>query len=138
VLFGLVLAACGSPHSTTSAGTTTTAAAQDTPVTTVPGGTYVPYNKYKNARLDVGLDGPCTQNAKGVWVVKGIAHNPAPTAPTGFAIVIDFVHDPGGTVLETQIVQVPPVQPKQTVPWQASWAYSGSGVSCVIRQAQVT
>jgi hypothetical protein len=41
-------------------------------------------------------------------------------------------------VLDTQIVNVPPVLPKHTVSWRASWHYSGTRVSCVVRQAQVT
>jgi hypothetical protein len=98
----------------------------------------VPYNISNNARLDVSLDGPCTQNAKGSWVLKGKVINPAPVSPIGFSIVIDFVHEPGSTVLDTQIVNVPPVPAKKTVGWEASWHYSGNNVSCVVRQAEVT
>jgi hypothetical protein len=97
----------------------------------------VPYNKYKNARLDVALGGPCTKNAGGAWVLKGTIHNPDPTNATAFSIVVDFVHEPGSTVLNTVIVNVPKVSPNKTVPWQASWIYSPSGLSCVVRQAQV-
>jgi hypothetical protein len=136
----LVLAACASPHSTTSAGTSSTtsirgAAHASTPV---PGATEVPYNKYKNARLDVSVLGACTRQANGAWILRGTVINPDPVNPTGFSIVVDFVHEPGGTVLDTVIVRVPPVEPKNTATWHASWSYAGSGLTCLVRQAQVT
>jgi hypothetical protein len=134
----MVLTGCGSPHGVPSAAPSTTSTSASSATTTVPGASNLPYNKYKNARLDVTIDGPCTQQAGGAWVLKGTVHNPAPTAPTGFSIAVDYVHAPGGTVLDTQVVEVPPVGPGKTAPWQSSWTYSGSGVTCLVRQAQVT
>ena len=135
--FAVLLAACGGSPSTPSA-TKTTSKATTTTSTTVPGAKLVPYNKYKNARLDVTLDGACTQNSQDDWVLKGMLINPDPKNITSFSIVVDYVHEPGSTVLNTVIVNVPKVAPKKTVPWQSSWEYSGKSVSCVVRQAQVT
>jgi hypothetical protein len=118
--------------------TTSSTIATSTTSVSVPGAKSVPYNKYKNARLDVSIDGPCTHKADGSWLLTGRVINPDPVNPTGFSIVIDFVHTPGNTVLDTQIVTVPPVTPRHTVSWRASWHYAGGGVSCVVRQAQVT
>jgi hypothetical protein len=125
-------------HTTHTAGQTAGQTAGTSTTTSVPGAKSVPYNKYKNARLDVSLDAPCTHEADGSWVLKGTVINPDPVNPTGFSIVVDFVHVPGDTVLDTQIVTVPPVRPRHTVAWQASWHFAGTGVSCVVRQAQVT
>jgi hypothetical protein len=136
----LVVAACASPHVSTSAGTSSTSPAHGMThtSTTVPGATEVPYNKYKNARLDVSVLAACTRQANGTWILRGTVINPDPVNPTGFSIVVDFVHEPGGTVLNTVIVRISPVEPKNTVTWHASWLYAGSGLACFVRQAQVT
>jgi hypothetical protein len=89
----------------------------------------------RNAHSDVSLSGACTQNSAGTGVLKGTIVNRAAES-TGFQPVADFVHEPGSTVLDTQIVNVHPVTPSKTGPWQASWTYSGKEVSYVVRQAQ--
>jgi hypothetical protein len=133
------LAACGSTHPTAAPAKSTASTVKNVSATatTVPGATKVPFNYYNNAHLDITQNRPCTHAPEGSWVLKGTVINPAP-APTGFSIVVDFVHEPGSTVLDTQIVNVPPVVPKHTVSWTASWKYSGGSVSCVVRQAEVT
>jgi hypothetical protein len=132
----VLLAACTNGNKSPEATATTSKAAPGA-TTSVPGGTQVPYDKNKNAHFDVNTDGPCRHEADGTWVLKGTVVNPN-AAPTGFSVVVDFVQVPGDTVLDTQIVTVPPVTPKQTVHWQASWKYAGSQVSCVVRQSQTT
>jgi len=131
----VALAACGSsPTKAATKATTTTTTGATT--TTVPGANLTPtFNPLRNAHQDVTPLGACTQNQAGTWVQKGTVVNPQ-SAKTGFEIVVDFVTQPGSTVLDTQIVQVPPVAPKKTVTWQASWTYSGEHVACVIRQSQ--
>jgi len=135
-----LLVACGSPHPTASSGQANPSIPKGSPATTttVSAAVVVPFNKYKNARLDVSLDGPCTNEPRGTWVLKGMVINPDPVNPTGFSIVVDFVRSPGGTVLDTQVVIVPPVAPKHTVSWKASWRYDGGGIACLVRQAEVS
>jgi hypothetical protein len=133
----LVLAACSSPtHPKSSkASTTTTVVKKTKGSTTVPGALQVPFNPAKNARSDVIVQGGCTHDAKGDWVLNGIVQNPK-HAPTGFSIVVDFVKLPGDTVLDTKIIKVKPVAYRQTAHWTASWTSSRKSLACVIRQAE--
>jgi hypothetical protein len=133
----VVLAACGGSHPSPATDKTTTTTTSKSTATTVPGANLSPtFDPLRNAHKDVALLGACTQNSSGAWVLKGTIVNPGPKS-IGFQIVVDFVTQPGSTVLDTQIVNVPPVRPAKTVPWQASWTYSGKNVACVVRQAQV-
>jgi len=132
-LLGVVSAGCssgGAPaaKSPSSNSTTTTSA-------TSSGQTTIPYDASKNARADVTVSGPCLHEPNTDWVLHGtVANRTAKT--TGFTIVVDFVTQPGNTVLDTQVVKVDSVAPHQSSTWGAAWPNSAASVACVIRQAQ--
>jgi len=63
--------------------------------------------------------------------------NSATKAKT-FQIVVDFVTEPGSTVLSSTVVNLPGVGPKATTPWSATGARGQSHVACVVRQAQAS
>ena len=135
VTLTLGLAACSNGNGPAKS-TATTAAPNSSSTTTVPGDTPAPFNKAKNAHDEVKTTGPCTQTG-GAWVLKGTVTNTT-SASTGYSIVVDYVQVPGNTVLDTEIVKVASVAPKQTVPWQSSWTYANNDVTCVVRQSQRT
>jgi hypothetical protein len=135
-MLGLLLAACSSsPPPATSTATTVPRGAGGT--TMLPGATPAPFHQAKNAHADVKVTGPCTHTSDGSWVLNGTVTN-ASSDPTGYTIVVDYVQIPGNTVFDTQIVTVPPVDPKHTVPWSASWKYANNDVTCVVRQSQTS
>jgi hypothetical protein len=121
----LVMAGCSS-GSTPGAVTTTSI--------TVPGQTTIPYSPAKNARTDVVLQTPCTQDATGAWVATGTVRNSA-TIPRAYSIVVDFVNS-GATVQDTQIVKVATVASGAQASWSTAGAQGRSGIACVIRQVQ--
>jgi hypothetical protein len=129
----LLLAACSS-HSTpglASPTSTTNATATTTSTTTA---TTIPFVAAKNARQDVSTTGACTQ-VGGNWVLKGVVRNSATTART-YQIVVDFVTQPGDTVLDTQIVTTASVKPAAGLTWSAKSTPGLTNVACVIRQVQ--
>jgi hypothetical protein len=134
VTLGLLLAACSS--SPPAAKSTATTVKRGTS-TTLPGATPAPFNKAKNAHAEVKVLGACSHTSDGSWVLKGTVTNPS-SNPTGYSIVVDYIQIPGNTVFDTQIVTVPPVDPKQTADWTASWKYAHNDVTCVVRQSQTT
>jgi len=100
-----------------------------------PGAT-VPFELAHNARSAVRTTG-CAPSG-GAWVLTGTVKN-ATAKATGFQIVVDFVTQPGGTVLATRVVNVAPVSVGATARWTASGAQGHTaGVGCIVRQAQTT
>ena len=99
-----------------------------------PGGT-VPFNLADNARADVKTQ-PCTQ-VNGAWVLNGTVRNTAAKSRS-FQIVVDFLTEPGSTILGTTVVNVPSVNPGTTANWSATGARGKSPVGCVVRLAQAT
>ncbi len=121
---GLVLVGCSSSPAK--------AAKKDVQVT--PGAT-VPFSLSHNARSAVKTVSCAEQS--GAWVVAGTVRNPTSKA-TPFQIVVDFVTQPGGTVLSTTVVNVPSVHPGATATWTATGARGDGDVACIVRQAQST
>jgi hypothetical protein len=132
----VLLAGCSSspPGATSGPGTGVT-----TPVVTrvsaITPGEAVPFTLADNARSEVTTEG-CTQSS-GTWVLEGTVRNPSTKAKT-FQIVVDFVTNPGSTVLSSVEVSLPRVGPKATAPWSATGARGRSHVACVVRQAQAS
>jgi hypothetical protein len=126
----MLLAGCSSSHGPTSSGSATGVA---TRVSSIAPGQAVPFILADNARSEV-TTGVCTQSS-GTWVLKGTVRNSATKAKT-FQIVVDFVTEPGSTVLSSVEVNLPRVGPKATAPWSARGARGRSHVACVVRQAQ--
>ena len=134
----LFLAACSSngspsPASTSASSsvavpTSTRVAASATVATTIP------FVMARNARGDVTTTGSCHE-ANGVWVLGGVVKNSATTART-YQIVVDFVTQPGDTVLDTKIVTTPSVNPGAIRVWSATSTPGLTHVACVIRQVQ--
>ncbi len=145
----LPLAGCStSPNSTQSGagvpkGTTTTTkvlpAPKGTTTTTtttkvLPGVTTIPFSLAKNARHDVATSGPCTLTGTS-WILSGTVRNSSRSA-RNYQIVVDFVTQPGFTVLDTKIVTTAVVQPGASLPWDATGAAGKKNVACVVRQVQ--
>jgi hypothetical protein len=136
-LCGLTFASCSNngtpPKNATSTGTEShTKSVSGTSTTSTTG---IPYSASKNARSDVTTNGTCIHEPNNSWVLYGSVVNPTDNT-TGFTIVVDFVTQPGNTVLDTQIVNVPPVAPHKSTTWGAAWVNPNTAVGCVIRQAQ--
>lgn len=138
----LALAGCSSspsaspPTTTTKASTATTKPGTKTSVvTTVPASTTtIPYVPAKNARKDVTTTGSCVEFG-GLWVLNGEIKNSASVART-YQIVVDYVTDPGDTVLNTQILNTKSVKPGASLAWVTKSEPGLTHVSCVIRQVQ--
>lgn len=127
------LAGCSSNNTPSAATTSTTAKSSTTTTNYVPGTTTIPYIPALNARQDVSTTG-CNQ-VDGSWVLDGSVTNSASKTRT-FQIVVDFVTQPGDTVLDTQIVYVRNLAPKATKTWSATGAAGKTSVGCFIRQVQ--
>ena len=124
----------GSGSTTTTSGSghgSTTTTPHGT--TTVPVATTIPYNPALNARTDVTTSG-CTP-VLGAWELKGTVKNSASKTRT-YQIVVDWITQPGDTVLDTKIVNVPNVASGQSVPWNATGASGDKNLACVVRQVQ--
>ncbi len=132
----MLLAGCSSSHGPTSSGSATGAT---TPVVTrvsaIAPGEAVPFTLADNARSEVKT-GTCAQSS-GTWVLTGTVRNSTTKAKT-FQIVVDFVTEPGSTVLGSDEVTLPKVGPRATAPWSATGARGRSHVACVVRQAQAS
>jgi hypothetical protein len=128
----VLLAGCSSNGSAGSVTTTSTA-----PTTTgVPSptvATTIPFSIAKNARQDV-TSGVCNE-VGGMWVLAGMVKNSAKVART-YQIVVDFVTQPGDTVLDTTIVTTASVKPGASLAWSTKSAPGLPQVACVIRQVQ--
>jgi hypothetical protein len=101
--------------------------------TSVTTATTIPFVVAKNARQDV-TTGTCTE-VGGDWVLNGVVKNSATTART-YQIVVDFVDQPGDTVLDTRIVTTASVKPAASLTWSAKSTPGLKNVACVIRQVQ--
>ena len=132
-LLGVVGAGCSSGGSPTAKNSPSTTTSTSSPA--AGDQTTIPYSASKNARADVTISGPCLHEPNTDWVIHGTVDNRT-TKATGFTIVVDFVSQPGNTVLDTQIVRVPTVAVHQSSPWGAAWPNAAVNVACVIRQAQ--
>ena len=99
-----------------------------------PGAT-VPFNLAHNVRSAVTTTG-CTQNA-GTWVLTGTVKNTTHRS-TAYQIVVDFVTQPGGTVISTSLVNVPTVGASKSATWSATGARGHKHVACIVRQAQTS
>jgi hypothetical protein len=102
--------------------------------TTVSIGTTIPFSMAKNARQDVTTSGPCAA-VGGIWVLSGTVKNSAKTART-YQIVVDFVTQPGNTVLDTKIINTTSVGSGASLAWSAKSVPGLTHVACVIRQVQ--
>ena len=71
----------------------------------------------------------------GLWVLNGEIKNSASVART-YQIVVDYVTDPGDTVLDTQILNTKSVKPGASLAWVTKSEPGLTHVSCVIRQVQ--
>ena len=132
VALPLLLGACssgGAASSRLGAGSASTTVAGGS---TVP--TSIPFSTAKNARQDVTTTGACTQ-VKGVWVLEGTVTNSAKKARR-YQIVVDFVSQPGDTVLYTKVINTDLVRPKASLVWSARSIPGLAQVACVIRQVQ--
>jgi hypothetical protein len=135
------LAGCSSNNSPTAASTSTTTTVKSTtgttgphgPATSIPGATTIPYNPALNARTDVTTLG-CTP-VLGAWELKGTVKNSA-AKTRSYQIVVDWITQPGDTVLDTKIVTVSNVAPGASEPWNATGAAGQKNLACVVRQVQ--
>ena len=93
-----------------------------------------PVQHGQNARQDV-TTGSCAEK-DGAWVRPGVVKNSAKAARTD-QIVVDFVSQPGHTVLDTTIVDTVSVKPGKSLAWSAKSTPGLTRVACVIRQVQV-
>ncbi len=134
-LLGVVGAGCGGPHRGEGTGTNNSNATTTSASSTDSKGTEIPYVASRNARFDVTTSGACLHEPNNSWALYGTVVNPT-SKKTGFTIVVDFVTQPGDTVLDTQIVKVRPVSPHKTATWGAAWVSPAAAVGCVIRQAE--
>lgn len=125
VLLG-ALSACSSPAATSSPPARSKA---------VSPGSSVPLDLARNARADVSA-ASCAMTG-GHWVFDGTVHN-ATDRSASFQIVVDFVSQPGSTVLSTSVVDVPDVAAHATKAWSATGAAGRTAVACLVRQAQTT
>ncbi len=124
----LALASCSSGSGSSTSGTKP--ATTTTPATA----TTIPFDLSKNARQDVSTTGACA-HAGSTWVLSGRVRNSSTTARP-YQIVVDFVSQPGDTVLDTRIVQTATVAPGATADWSATSTPGLAGVACLVRQVQ--
>lgn len=96
--------------------------------------TTIPFSLAKNARHDVTTNRPCVET-DGRWVLNGTITNFGKMLRT-YQIVVDFVSQPGDTVLDTKIVTTPSVDPGAKLAWSATSTSGLTGAACVIRQVQ--
>ena len=93
-----------------------------------------PYNASRNARGDV-TSGHCTGNKTAGYVLQGMVRNSATSSRT-YSIAVDFITNPGDTVMATRIVNVGPLVPNKSANWSTPAAGQGhANLNCVIRQA---
>jgi hypothetical protein len=86
-----------------------------------------------NARKNVVAVG-CAQDGQRGWRMSGTATNTSSSTLT-YSIVVDFVTARGDTVVDTKVLRVGPVLPRETTRWSTTGAAGRSQVVCVIRQA---
>jgi hypothetical protein len=86
-----------------------------------------------NARYDV-TEGACI-SVNDHWSFSGTVHNGS-RFHRRYELVIDYISQPGDTVLDTKVVHIAHVNPHQTVHWRAVGAPGEPKVACVLRFAQ--
>lgn len=126
--FSVLLTSCSS-----SSTPSTTTSPHHTGTSVVSPGVTVPFDLDHNARADLRLQ-PCAE-VSGQWVLVGTVINSSSTSKS-FQMVVDFVTQPGNTVLSTTVVEVANVAPHATAHWSAKGAPEKSDVACIVRQAQ--
>ena len=91
------------------------------------------YNVSHNARQDV-VAGKCTGDKSTGYVLHGMARN-STASPRTYSIVVDFVTNPGDTVMATRVLNVGPVASQNSANWSTPAAGQGqANLTCVIRQ----
>lgn len=70
-----------------------------------------------------------------MWALNGMVRNSTKAART-YQIVVDFVTQPGDTVLDTKIVTTTSVRPGASLAWSTRSVTGLTHVACVIRQVQ--
>jgi hypothetical protein len=139
LVFTVALIGCtgGGSHSASSETTTTTSRAGPASIapTTTSTSVVVPdYDPAKNVRRDVN-PGACVDGGDKGWSFDGTVTNSA-AGSRGYSIVVDFITNPGDTVMATRVVTVPAVAPQATQNWNVSGAVPGQkDLNCVVRQA---
>jgi hypothetical protein len=139
----LLFAACSSNTPSASSTTTSTMAGRSTTTTfkshastTVPPTTTtIPFNFKYNARSDVATTGciPVLGSWKLTGTIKSSFHN-----TRNYQIVVDYVTQPGDTVLDTKVVHVPNVAAGASANWSAVGAPGQKSPGCVIRDVDAT
>jgi hypothetical protein len=135
---GVVLTGCGGGKSQATP-TTQSVPASTTPTLPAPATTVsVPtYDPAKNARRDVAA-GACVDGGNQGWSLSGTVTNSS-SSKHGYSIVVDFITVPGDTVVATELVTVPPLEPKASTHWSSGGAAPGvKNLTCVIRQSLST
>jgi hypothetical protein len=67
--------------------------------------------------------------------LNGTVRNSATSSRT-YSIVVDFITNPGDTVMATRIVKVGPLAPRKSANWSTPASGHGhANLNCVIRQA---
>jgi hypothetical protein len=136
-LSAVALSSCDSGPSQKAANATTATSILNPNFTATTGAKTVPYSPTRNARADVTTGAICSKGQSNAWVLDGHVNNPSHQIQT-FTIVVDFVDQPGNTVLDTQIVHVPSVEPNKNVAWSATWKDAGAALACIVRQVQAS
>jgi hypothetical protein len=121
-LVGLLATSGGSPANHPTSGPSTTITR-----------TTLTFHHNLNARYDV-TQGACV-SVNGHWSFSGTVHNNS-RLHRRYELVIDFISQPGDTVLDTKIVNIAHVNPRQVVRWRATGAPGQPKVACVLRFAQ--
>lgn len=130
----LLLAGCSANTTSSSTSATRSTSGPTTTTRSLPGVTTIPYSPAKNARRDVTTSGPCRMTGTS-WEFAGSVTNSSSSARS-YQIVVDFVTQPGDTVLDTTIVTTASVRPGGSLPWTTTGAAGQKDVACVIRQVQ--
>jgi hypothetical protein len=130
----IALGGCGSGSSGSNSASKSATGSNGSPNGTTTSVSVPPYTASRNARAEV-TSGRCTGNKTAGWVLRGIVLNSAKSSRT-YAIVVDFITQPGDRVMATRIVKVGPLAPHKSANWSTPAAGQGdANLNCVIRQA---
>jgi hypothetical protein len=131
----LLFAACSSstPPQAADTGSTGSTGGHATSTTGAPGTTSTTFNLKYNARQETTTTG-CTQ-VSGGWKLTGTVNNTFANT-RNFQIIVDYVKNPGFTVLDTQVAKVNGVAPGKSANWSTTGAAGQSHLLCVIRTSQ--
>ncbi len=139
----LLFAACSSNTPSASTSTTSTPSSTSTTshtsahesTTSVPTTTTIPFTLKYNARKDVTTTG-CTV-VFGSWKLDGTVKNSFANT-RNYQIVVDYITQPGDTVLDTKIVHVNNLAAGASQNWSATGAPGQKNLACVIRDVDAT